>query len=110
MTDDNFEEYLKKMLSNSISSENPSEEAKSKARKLSPSYFSDLKEKLLMEYEGKKLNDVMDCKTCSSSFGDVLKITTTEKIDFSIEDNDFKNQINHNLKLLPRIGLLRQNS
>ncbi|MBP3790918.1 MAG: ribonuclease H-like domain-containing protein [Methanobrevibacter sp.] len=106
MTDDNnFEEYLRKVLSNSISSQNPSEEAKDKARKLSPSYFSDLKEKLLIEYEGKKLKDVMDCKICSNSFGDVLKITTEEKINFNIEDNDFKNQINYNLKLLPRIGL-----
>lgn len=103
--DDNFEEYLKEMLSNSISSQNPSEEAKAKARKLSPSYFSDLKEKLLIEYEGKGLSDVMDCKTCSGSFGEVLKITTKEKINFNIEDNDFKNQINHNLKLLPRVGL-----
>ena len=95
MTDDNnFEEYLRKVLSNSISSQNPSEEAKDKARKLSPSYFSDLKEKLLIEYEGKKLKDVMDCKICSNSFGDVLKITTEEKINFNIEDNDFKNQIN----------------
>ena len=51
--DDNFEEYLRKMLSNSISSLNPSEEAKARARKLSPSYFKDLKEKLLIEYEGK---------------------------------------------------------
>lgn len=105
MQDDYFEEYLQKVLSNSISSQNPSEKAKEKARKLSPSYYADLKEKLLIEYENKKLSDVMDCKICSNSFGDVLKITTKEKINFNIEDNDFKKQISSNLKLLPKIGL-----
>ncbi len=103
--DDNFEEYLRKMLSNSISSLNPSEEAKAKARKLSPSYFKDLKEKLLIEYEGKGLADVMDCKVSKESYGEVLKIENSQRIDFNIEDNDFKKQINTNLKLLPKIGL-----
>ena len=103
--DYDFENYLRKALSNSISSSNPSDEAKNKARKLSSSYYSYLKEKLLMDYEDKSLKDVMDCKECSTSFGDVLKITKKERIDFSIEDNDFRNQINNNLKLLPKIGL-----
>ena len=103
-----FEEYLERMLSDSISSQNPSEEAKNKARRLSPSYFSDLKEKLLIEYDGKELKDVMNCEICSNSFGDTLKIVNKEKIDFSIEDNDFKNQLNHNLKLLPGIGLKKE--
>ena len=35
------------MLSNSIGSSNPSQNAKAKARKLSSSYFKDLKEELL---------------------------------------------------------------
>ena len=102
---ENHEKYLEKILSESISSANPSEEAKERARKFSSSYYSDLKDKLLMEYEGKSLKDVMDCKEHSTSYGDVLKITKKEKIDFSIEDNDFKSQINHNLKLLPKIGI-----
>lgn len=105
MHDDNFENYLQKVLANSISSDNPSQEAKNKARKLSPSYYKDLKEKLLIKYEGKSLKEVMDCKRCSTSYGDVLKITKKEKINFNIEDNDFKNQMNNNLKLLPKIGL-----
>ncbi len=100
-----FENYLEKALSNSISSSNPSDEAKEKARMLSSSYYSDLKEKLLDDYEGKSLGDVMDCREYSTSYGDVLKISKKEKISFSIEDNDFKNQINNNLKLLPKIGL-----
>ena len=105
MQDYNFEEYLRKTLSNSISSQNPSEAAKKEARKLSPSYFADLKEKLLIEYENKSLGDVMDCKKVKTSYGDVLKITKAEKIDFDLEDNNFKEQMNCNLKLLPKIGL-----
>ena len=106
MTQDyDFENYLRKALSNSISSGNPSNEAKDKARKLSPSYYADLKERLLTEYENKTLDDVMDCKECSTPFGDVLKITKSEKINFKIEDNNFQNQMNNNLKLLPKIGL-----
>lgn len=106
MTQDyDFENYLRKALSNSISSGNPSNEAKDKARKLSPSYYADLKERLLTEYENKTLDDVMDCKECSTPFGDVLKITKSEKINFKIEDNNFQNQMNSNLKLLPKIGL-----
>ena len=100
-----FEQYLKKALSESIGSQNPSEKAKNKARKMSASYYDDLKEKLLVKYENKSLNDVMDCKISDNSYGDVLKITKKEKIDFEIEDNDFKNQMNSNLKLLPKIGL-----
>ena len=102
MHDYNFEEYLRKTLSNSISSQNPSETAKNKARKLSPSYYQDLKEKLLIEYDKKSLKDVMDCKISKTSFGDVLKITKKERIDFNIEDNDFMHQMNCNLKLLNR--------
>ena len=105
MQDNNFEEYLKKTLSNSISSRNPSEDAKNKARKKSPSYYSDLKEKLLIEYENKSLKDVMECKISSTSYGDVLKITNKEKINFDLEDNNFKHQMNNNLKLLPKIGI-----
>ena len=108
--DDNFENYLEKMLANSISSLNPSKEAKNKARKLSPSYFADLKEELLIKYDGKHLKDVMDCKVGNNSFGEYLKITTREKINFDIEDNDFKSQINHNLKLLPKIGVKKEES
>ena len=104
MQDYNFEEYLRKTLSNSISSQNPSEDAKTKARKLSPSYYEDLKERLLIEYENTSLDDIMDCRIAKSSFGDVLKITKRERIDFKIEDNGFTHQMNCNLKLLPKIG------
>ena len=99
------EEYLRKVLSNSIGSQNPSENAKKKARSLSSSYFQDYKYQLLNDYEGKQLKDIDNAKVVSTSFGDTLKITEKEKISFDIWDNDFTSQINHNLKLLPKIGL-----
>lgn len=79
--------------------------SKQKEKKLSPHYFEDLKEDLLVRYADKSLKEVMNCSTCRTSFGDALKITTKEKIDFRIRENNFKNQINSNLKLLPKIGL-----
>lgn len=102
---DEMEMYLRKVLSNSISSANPSKEAKQKARKLSPSYFEDYKQRLLNEWSGKNVEDIDNSDVVSTSFGDTLRITHEEKIDFKISDNDFKNQINRNLKLLPKIGL-----
>lgn len=108
MYNEEQENYYQKMLSNSISSMNPSEEAKQRARKKSPLYYEDLKEKLLLKYEGKKLTDIKNSKIISTAWGDTLKITTKEKINFEIADNDFKNQINHNLKLLPKIGVKKE--
>ncbi|OEC95725.1 MULTISPECIES: ribonuclease H-like domain-containing protein [Methanobrevibacter] len=94
-----------KYLKNTLLGLNNSSDSKQKEKSLSSHYFKDLKEKLLIQYENKSLKDVMDCNICNTSFGDALKITTKEKIDFNIYDNNFKNQINHNLKLLPKIGL-----
>lgn len=106
MTDySEHESYLKKVLSNSIGSLNPSEDAKKEARKYSSSYFNDYKQKLLNEYEGKNLMDIDNSEIISTSFGDTLKITQKEKISFDIYDNHFKNQMNNNLKLLPKIGI-----
>ncbi len=108
MYNEEQENYYQKMLANSISSANPCDEAKRKARLLSPSYYEDLKEQLLIKYDGKKLTDIRNANVVSTDHGDTLKITTTEKIDFKIEDNDFKSQINHNLKLLPKIGVKKE--
>ena len=105
-----MEEYLRNALSDSIYSKNTSDYGKQKQRRLSSSYFEDLKERLLIQYDKKSLNDIMDCRVCETSFGDALKITTKERIDFNIEDNDFMNQINNNLKLLPKIGLKTEQS
>ena len=99
-----MEEYFKSAFSNSLHAKKQINDDKPSNKELSRSYFNDLKEKLLIEYRDKSLNDVMDCKLSKTSFGDALKITTIEKIDFNIEDNNFMHQINSNLKLLPRIG------
>ncbi len=96
------EEYLRNSLLGHLDSHDKERQRK---RNLSGSYFEDLKQKLLIEYDNKSLKDVMDCNVENTSFGDVLKITTKEKIDLNIYDNDFRSQINHNLKLLPRVGL-----
>ena len=106
MTDySEHELYLRKVLSNSIGSLNPSEDAKKESRKYSSSYFNDYKQRLLNEYEGKRLMDIDNSEVISTSFGDTLRITQKEEIDFDIYDNDFKSQMNSNLKLLPKIGI-----
>ena len=103
--DYDFSEYLKKVLISSQGSEYQLGGEVNKSKNLSSSYFNDLKEKLLIKYENKSLPDLMDCKISTTNYGDVLKITKKEKINFTISDNNFKNQINNNLKLLPKIGL-----
>ncbi len=97
--------YLRKVLSNSIASINPSDDAIKDARKISGAYFKDYKQKLLEEYDGKNLSEIDNSQVLSTPFGDTLKIVSKQKIDFNINDNNFKNQINCNLKLLPKIGL-----
>ena len=99
--DYNFEKYLEKSLS--ITKNDTDYEKKPK--KLSSQYYDDLKQRLLVEYENRSIKDVMNCRIQKTSCGDVLKITKKEKINFNIKDNDFKTQLNSNLKLLPKIGL-----
>ncbi len=101
MKDYNFEQYLKNAL---LNSQKPSEDVKIKQKKLSSKYYDNFKQKLLIKYDSKSLKDVLDCEISSSSFGDVLKITKKQKINFDLKDNHFKQQMNCNLKLLPKIG------
>ena len=96
---------LEAILSDSISSDNPSEKAKEKARKNSPSYFKALEENLLVKYENKKLSDISGSKIIDTDAGETLCITESEKINFKLAENNFKQQMNHNLKLLPKIGI-----
>ncbi|KZX09956.1 hypothetical protein MBORA_20180 [Methanobrevibacter oralis] len=107
MTHNNEHEnyLLNNILANSISSKNPSNEAKELARKNSYSYFEDLKNNLLISYNGMKLTDIKGSKVIGTDYGETLKIIDKQKIDFNLKDNDFKNQMNHNLKLLPGIGI-----
>lgn len=108
MYNEKQENYYQKMLVNSISSKNPSNKAKQRAREKSPLYFEDLKRRLLLDFEGKNLTDLENSKVISTNLGETLKMTTKEKINFEIEDNNFKDQINHNLKLLPKIGVKKE--
>lgn len=96
---------LEAILSNSISSDNPSKEAKEKARKKSPSYFKALMENLLVKYENKKLLDIKGSKIIDTDAGETLSVVKSEKINFNLTENNFKNQMNYNLKLIPKIGI-----
>ena len=79
---DEHEDYLKRMLANSLGSENPSDEAKQHARKLSGSFFRDYEEQLLNQYNGMKFKDIPNSKVISTDSGETLKITEKEKISF----------------------------
>ena len=103
MQDLEHENYiLNSILKSSPSSENFSFE---EYRKVSPAYYADLKEQLLLKYQNMKLTDIKGSKVISTPYGDTLKIVQKEKIDFKLAENNFKNQMNHNLKLLPKIGI-----
>ena len=103
MQDFEHENYiLNSILKSSPSSENFSFE---EYRKVSPAYYEDLKEQLLLKYQNKELTDIDGSKVISTPYGDTLEIVQKEKIDFNLAENNFKNQMNHNLKLLPKIGI-----
>lgn len=74
-------------------------------KNISPSYFENLKQKLLIEYEGRKLTDIEGSNVIDTAYGETLSIVQKEKIDFKLTENNFKNQMNYNLKLLPKIGI-----
>ena len=57
------------------------------------------------KYENKKLTDIEGSRVISTDYGDTLEIVQKEKINFELVENNFKNQMNHNLKLLPKIGI-----
>ena len=103
MQDLEHENYiLNSILKSSPSSENFSFE---EYRKVSPAYYNDLKQQLLEKYQNKKLTDIEGSKVISTPYGDTLEIVHKERIDFNLAENNFKNQMNHNLKLLPKIGI-----
>ena len=103
MQNQEHENYLfHSILKNSPGSETFSFE---EYKEVSPAYFNDLKQRLLEDYEGKKLTDIKGSKVISTDYGDTLQIVQKEKIDFKLAENNFKNQMNQNLKLLPKIGI-----
>ncbi len=64
-----------------------------------------MEENLLVKYENKKLSDISGSKIIDTDAGETLCITESEKINFKLAENNFKQQMNHNLKLLPKIGI-----
>ena len=102
MQNQEHENYLfNSILSNQSSSEKFLDEYKNHSR----NYFDYFKQELLHKYENKKLTDISGSKIVDTGFGETLQIVNKEKIDFKIIDNNFKNQINQNLKLLPKVGI-----
>ena len=103
MQDLEHENYmLKSILKTSPSSESFSFD---EYRKVSPAYYNDLKLQLIEKYQDKKLTDIEGSRVIDTPYGDTLEIVQKEKIDFKLAENNFKNQMNHNLKLLPKIGI-----
>ncbi|MDO5849200.1 MAG: ribonuclease H-like domain-containing protein [Methanobrevibacter sp.] len=67
-------------------------------------YFKQYKNALLNKYENYSFEDFKGSKIENNDFGEVLKITTEEPFDFKLKDNDYKESLKGNLKLIPGIG------
>ena len=104
------EQYLQKVLSQSLTSENPSEETLQRHLTDSPSYFAQLKNGLVNKYEGWDLLDIEGSEICENRYGECLKISYKEKIDFSLEDGneDYKKELLSDLKILPGVGIKKE--
>lgn len=70
----------------------------------SSNYFEKLKEELLLRYEDKTFEDYSTINTIETSFGETLEITNEEKINFKIKDNNLKDILINDLKLIEGIG------
>lgn len=101
------EAYLERILSNSLTSANPSKEAFERAKKESPTYFNNLKMALMKKYKEWDLMDIEGSKVIENIYGKTLKITRRQEIDFSLEDKkeSIKKELLSNFKLIPGVGL-----
>lgn len=101
------EAYLEYVLSKSLSSANPSKETYQRAQKDSPTYFDNLKLGLMNKYKDWDLLDIEGSTLIENIYGETLKISRREKIDFSLENKrkSIKNELVSNLKLVPGIGM-----
>ena len=101
------EAYLEKILSNSLSSANPSKETYERARKDSYTYYNNLKFGLMNKYKDWDFSDIEGSEVIENEYGNTLKITRKQKIDFSLENKkgSVKRELASNLKLMPGIGL-----
>ena len=87
------EAYLEKILSNSLSSANPSKEAYERGRLDSLTYFNNLKFGLMHKYKDWNFLDIEGSKVIENIYGETLKITRKEKIDFSENHQKRKNRL-----------------
>ena len=101
------EAYLERILSNSLSSANPSKETYERARKDSYTYYNNLKFGLMNKYKDWDFSDIEGSEVIENEYGNTLKITRKQKIDFSLENKkgSVKRELASNLKLMPGIGL-----
>ncbi len=101
-------DMLKSILSRSLTSSATSDETMNKAHAFSGTNSEDplikLKYTLMEKYENEKLEDIDGSEVIENSSGETLKIVQKEKIDFSIGNENFKEELLCDLKLLPKIG------
>ena len=119
------EDYLRRMISNSSSPRSPlndtiervhsnrtvetahSNQTIEKIPKNSLNYYNDLKFGLMNKYKDWDFLDIEGSKKIENIYGETLKITRRQKIDFSLENKNesIKRELASNLKLMPGIGL-----
>ncbi|RBQ22515.1 hypothetical protein ALNOE001_18890 [Candidatus Methanobinarius endosymbioticus] len=112
MTSKKYENHekdmLKSILSQSLTSAKPSDETIAKAHENSGINSDDplikLKYIYMDKYQDQKLEDLEGSEIIENESGETLKITKKEKIDFSLDKQDFEKNLLCDLKLLPKIG------
>ena len=102
------EAYLKSILSNSLSSENPSKEKIAEAYKDSKSYFMEFKRELLNNYAEANLLDIPGSEIVENKYGECLKVINKEKIDFNLKNRNLKEDILSDFKILPGVGVNKE--
>jgi uncharacterized protein len=112
MTSKRYENHeknmLKSILSKSLTSAEPSKETIAKAHENSGVNSNDplikLKYSLMEKYQDQELEDIKDSEIIENNSGETLKITKKEKINFTLNNKEFKDSLMCDLKLLPKIG------
>ena len=106
--DPEHEAYLKSILLKSLSSENPSPETIANAYKDSKSYFMEFKNGLLNKYAGKTTLDIPGSEIVENKYGECLKVSYKEKIDFKLQNRNIKEDILSDFKILPGVGINKE--
>ncbi|MDR2830975.1 MAG: ribonuclease H-like domain-containing protein [Methanobrevibacter sp.] len=101
-------EILNSVLSKSNTSENPYNETINSAYFNSNSYFTNFKNELLDQYKGHALDEIEGSEFVETKYGETLKITQKEKIDFNIKKHPIKDELLCDLTLVPKIGKIRE--